>query len=31
VNASLAYAITIVAINLALIYPLYRRRIFLRL
>jgi predicted acyltransferase len=29
-NASLAYAITIVAINLALIYPLYRKRIFLR-
>ena len=31
INASLAYAITIVAINLALIYPLYRKRIFLRI
>ncbi len=31
VHASLAYALMIVAINLALIYPLYRRRIFLRL
>jgi predicted acyltransferase len=31
VNASLVYAITIVAINLALIYPLYRKRIFLRI
>jgi predicted acyltransferase len=29
--ASLAYALTIVAINLALIYPLYRKRIFLRI
>lgn len=29
-NASLAYAITIVLFNLALIWPLYRRRIFLR-
>jgi predicted acyltransferase len=29
-NASLAYAIAIVALNLALIYPLYRKRIFLR-
>jgi predicted acyltransferase len=31
IHASLAYALIIVAINLALIYPLYRRRIFLRL
>ena len=31
VNASLAYAITIVAVNLAILYPLYRKRIFLRL
>jgi predicted acyltransferase len=31
VNASLGYAIAVVAINLALIYPLYRKRIFLRL
>ncbi|MFI5070676.1 MAG: acyltransferase family protein [Terriglobales bacterium] len=31
VHASLAYAIAIVILNLALIYPLYRRRIFLRL
>ena len=31
VHASLAYAITVVLLNLALIYPLYRRRIFLRL
>ncbi|WP_158748881.1 acyltransferase family protein [Acidobacterium sp. S8] len=30
VHASLAYAIFIVLINLALIYPLYRKRIFLR-
>jgi predicted acyltransferase len=30
VHASLAYAIAIVLINLALVYPLYRRRIFLR-
>ena len=30
VHASLAYAIFIVLVNLALIYPLYRRRIFLR-
>lgn len=30
VNASLAYAITIVLLNLVLVYPLYRRRIFLR-
>ena len=29
--ASLAYAVTIVLFNLALVYPLYRRRIFLRL
>ncbi len=28
VNASLAYAIAIVLLNLALLYPLYRRRIF---
>jgi predicted acyltransferase len=30
VHASLAYAITIVLLNLALLYPLYRKRIFLR-
>lgn len=30
VHASLAYAIVIVLFNLALLYPLYRRRIFLR-
>jgi predicted acyltransferase len=30
VQASLAYAITIVLLNLVLVYPLYRRRIFLR-
>jgi predicted acyltransferase len=30
VNASLAYAITIVLLNLVLIWPLYRRRVFLR-
>lgn len=30
VNASLAYAIAIVLLNLALVTPLYRRRIFLR-
>ncbi|HEX3438182.1 MAG TPA: DUF5009 domain-containing protein [Pseudacidobacterium sp.] len=30
VHASLAYAIAIVLLNLALIYPLYRKRIFLR-
>jgi predicted acyltransferase len=30
VNASLAYAIVITAINLALLYPLYRKRYFLR-
>jgi predicted acyltransferase len=30
-HASLAYAITIVTVNLALLYPLYRKRIFLRL
>ncbi len=30
VHASLAYAVTIVILNLILIYPLYRRRIFLR-
>ena len=28
--ASLAYAIVIVALNIALVYPLYRKRIFLR-
>jgi predicted acyltransferase len=31
VHASLAYAIAIVLLNLALLYPLYRRRIFLRI
>jgi predicted acyltransferase len=31
VRASLAYAIAVVLLNLALVYPLYRRRIFLRL
>jgi predicted acyltransferase len=31
IHASLAFAILIVLINLALIWPLYRRRIFLRL
>jgi hypothetical protein len=30
VHASLAYAIVIVILNMALVYPLYRRRIFLR-
>ena len=30
-HASLAYAIAIVLFNLALLYPLYRRRIFLRI
>lgn len=30
VHASLAYAIAIVVLNIALVYPLYRRRIFLR-
>lgn len=30
VNASLAFAILIVAINVILVYPLYRKRIFLR-
>jgi predicted acyltransferase len=30
VHASFAYAILIVLLNLALIYPLYRKRIFLR-
>jgi predicted acyltransferase len=30
VPASLAYAVTIVLLNLALLYPLYRKRIFLR-
>jgi predicted acyltransferase len=30
VHASLAYAIAIALLNLALVYPLYRRRIFLR-
>jgi predicted acyltransferase len=31
IHASLVYAVTIVLFNLALIYPLYRKRIFLRL
>jgi predicted acyltransferase len=31
IHASLVYAVAIVLFNLALIYPLYRRRIFLRL
>ena len=31
VHASLAYAIAIVLLNMALVYPLYRRRLFLRL
>ncbi len=30
-HASLAYAVTIVLLNLALLYPFYRRRLFLRL
>lgn len=30
-NASLAYAILIVLLNLAILYPLYRKRIFPRL
>ena len=30
VHASLAYAIALVLLNIALVYPLYRRRIFLR-
>lgn len=30
INASLAYAILIVLINIAIVYPLYRKRIFLR-
>jgi len=30
VRASLAYAIAIVVLNVALVYPLYRRRVFLR-
>jgi hypothetical protein len=30
VHASLAYAVTIVLLNLALLYPLSRERIFLR-
>lgn len=29
--ASLAYAVLIVAVNIALVYPLYRRRIFLKI
>jgi predicted acyltransferase len=29
--ASLAYALAIVALNAALLYPLYRKRIFLRI
>lgn len=31
INASLAYAVAIVMLNLALVYPLFRRRFFLRL
>lgn len=31
VNASLAYALAIVLLNLALLWPLYRRRIFVRI
>ena len=31
IHASLVYAVAIVLFNLALIYPLYRKRIFLRL
>jgi predicted acyltransferase len=31
VNASLAYAVMIVLLNLVLVYPLYRKRIFLRI
>jgi predicted acyltransferase len=31
IHASLAYALLIVMLNLALVYPLYRKRIFLRL
>jgi len=30
VNASLAWALAIVLVNLALLWPLYRRRIFIR-
>lgn len=30
INASLAYAIALVLLNMALIYPLYRKRIFLK-
>lgn len=30
IHASLAYAIAVVLLNIALVYPLYRRRIFLR-
>jgi predicted acyltransferase len=30
INASLAYAIVLVLLNMALIYPLYRKRIFLK-
>jgi predicted acyltransferase len=30
VNASLAYGLLIVLLNMALVYPLYRNRIFLR-
>jgi predicted acyltransferase len=30
INASLAYALVVVLLNLAILYPLYRRRIFLR-
>jgi predicted acyltransferase len=31
INASLAYAVMIVLLNLVLVYPLYRKRIFLRI
>ncbi len=31
INASLAYAVAIVLVNLALVYPLFRKRLFLRL
>jgi predicted acyltransferase len=31
IHASLAYAIAIVVLNLALVYPLYRKRIFIRI
>jgi predicted acyltransferase len=31
VHASLAYAISVVLLNMAIVYPLYRKRIFLRI